>query len=73
MTLRTRLRRLEEKHKGGGDLPPLVMILPLLGPDDPLGPPGEYRHVLPGGRIYICRAVDGFAEGGPPCGEVCGR
>ena len=67
MTLRTRLRRLEEKHKGGGDLPPLVLTLPLLGPDDPLGPPGEYRSIMPNGREYVCRAVDVFAEGGVPC------
>ena len=67
MTLRTRLRRLEDKHRDGGDLAPLVMILPLLGPDDPLGPPGEYRSTLPGGREYVCRAVDVFADGGAPC------
>ena len=68
MTLRTRLRRLEARHKdGGGDLPPLVLTRPLLGPDDPLGPPGEYRHTLPDGREFICRAVDVFAEeGGVP-------
>ena len=66
MELRRRLAALEARHRGGGDLPPLVMILPLLGPDDPLGPPGEYRHVLPNGRIYVCRAVDVFAEGGVP-------
>ena len=64
--LRRRLAALEARHRGGGDLPPLVMILPLLGPDDPLGPPGEYRHVLPNGRIYVCRAVNVFAEGGVP-------
>ena len=67
MTLRTRLRRLEDKHRDGGDLAPLVMILPLLGPDDPLGPPGEYRRTLPGGREYVCRAVDVFADGCAPC------
>ena len=67
MELRRRLAALEARHRGGGDLPPLVMILPLLGPDDPLGPPGEYRHVLPNGRIYVCKAVDVFAEGGVPC------
>lgn len=64
MTLRTRLRRLEDKHRDGGDLPPLVMILPLLGPDDPLGPPGEYRSIMPNGREYVLRAVDVFADGG---------
>ena len=67
MTLRRRLRRLEGIHRGGGDLPPVVFTVPVFGPDDPLGPPGEYRHVLPGGRIYVCKAVDVFAEGGVPC------
>jgi hypothetical protein len=65
MTLRGRLRRLEDKHRdGGGDLPPIVLTLPLLGPDDPLGPPGEYRSIMPNGREYVLRAVDVFADGG---------
>ena len=68
MTLRTRLARLEGRHsERGGDLPPVVVTLPLLGRDDPLGPPGEYRHTCPNGREYVLRAVDVFADGGAPC------
>ena len=67
MTLRRRLRRLEGIHRGGGDLPPVVFTVPVFGPDDPLGPPGEYRHTLPGGREYVCKVVDVFAEEVPHC------
>jgi len=67
VTLRTRLRRLEGKHRGGRDLPPVVFMLPLLVPDDPMGPPGDYRHTLPDGREVICKAVDVFAEEVPHC------
>lgn len=66
--LRRRLARLEGRHKdGGGDLPPLVFTIPVFGPDDHMGPPGEYRSTLPGGREYVCRVVDVFAEEVPPC------
>lgn len=64
--LRRRLARLEGRHRGGRDLPPIVLTLPLLGPDDPMGPPGDYHHLLPNGREYICRAVNVLAEV-PPC------
>ena len=67
MTLRTRLRRLGARHRDEGELPPLVLTVPVFGDDDPLGPPREYRHTLPGGREYVCKVVDVFAEEVPPC------
>lgn len=70
MTLRARLERLEGRHSER-DLPPVVWTVPVFGDDDHggggLGPPGEYRSVMPNGRVCVCKVVDVFAEGGVPC------